>query len=155
MALKILHYRNYITMIEKSRNSKMFRQAYILENDKGKDILKNGELSCAYYVSSILKIFDLISCLHSTVDGLVKDLKKSGWQETKKLEPGNILIWQEKKFKNGSHKHIGFYINQSKAISHDSSKKMPAVHHYTFGQADNQPKRKIVEILTHNFINKS
>lgn len=152
--LKILTYQNYLHIIKASRGSQMFRRLYVLENNKKKDILKNGELSCAYYLSSILKIFDLISQSHATVKSTIKDMRKSGWRPTKKLKPGNVLIWQEKKFPDGIiHQHLGFYLGQDKAISHRLEKKMPIVHHFTYGRTKiGQPKRKIILILTHSII---
>ena len=132
----------------------MFRRLYVLENNKKKDILKNGEFSCAYYVSSILKIFDLISQPHATVKSTIEDMRKSGWQPTKKLKPGNVLVWQKKKFPDGTiHQHLGFYLSQDKAISHQHEKKMPIIHHFTYGQTKiGQPKRKLIQILTHPII---
>ena len=154
LKLKILTYQNYLQMIKASQGSRMFLRLYVLENNKKKDILKNGELSCAYYLSSILKIFDLISELHTTVKSTIEDMRKSGWQPTKKLKSGNVLIWQEKKFPDGTiHQHLGFYLEQNKAISHRPEKKMPIIHHFTYGQTKTgQPKRKIIQILTHKII---
>ena len=133
----------------------MFRSIFVLAGGKEKDILKNGELSCAFYVSCILKLFDLISRLHATVDGAVKDMIDNGWTETKKMKPGDVLVWEKKKFKDGElHRHLGFYLGDKKAISHRDNKRIPIIHHYTYGQTkDGQPKRKIVKILTHKTIN--
>ncbi|MBL7155260.1 MAG: hypothetical protein ISS88_02025 [Candidatus Portnoybacteria bacterium] len=152
--LKILTYQNYLQIIKASQGSQMFQRLYVLENNKKKDIFKNGQLSCAYYLSSILKIFDLISQPHATVKSTINDMRQSGWQPTKKLKPGNVLVWEEKKFSDGTiHQHLGFYLGQDKAISHRLEKKMPVVHHFTYGQTeDNQPKRKIIQILTHKII---
>lgn len=152
--VKILTYQNYLQMIKDSQGSQMFQRLYVLEDNKKKDILKNGELSCAYYVSSILKIFGLISQPHVTVKSTIEDIFKSDWRPTKKLKPGNVLIWQEKKFTDGTiHQHLGFYLGQDKAISHRLEKKVPIVHHFTYGQTKTgQPKRKIIKILTHRLI---
>ena len=141
-------------MIKNSQGSPMFRRLYVLENNQKSDILKNGELSCAYYVSSILKIFDLISQPHATVRSALGDMLKNGWRPTKNLKPGSILVWQEKKFSSGIiHKHLGFYLDQKKAISNDYKKGAPAIHHFTYGQTKTgRPKRKIVQILTHPII---
>jgi hypothetical protein len=154
--IKILTYQNYLEMIKTSRGSKMFRRLYILDQGKKKDILKNGDLSCAFYVSSILKIFDLISAPHATVQGAIEDMLKNNWRETKALKPGNVLVWQEKKYDNGEyHSHLGFYLGKDKAISHNSWKKSPTVHHFTYGRTkEGKPKRKIITILTHPIIKK-
>jgi len=98
-------------MIKTSENSKMFRHIYVLNNGKKKDILKNGELSCAYYVSCILKIFNLIDSKispHSTVSGTIKNMMDNSWSATKKLTPGNILVWENK----SGHEHLGFLPRQ-------------------------------------------
>jgi len=141
--MKILTYQNYCQMIKGSQGSQMFRRLYVLENNQKKDILKNGQLACAYYVSSILKIFDLISQPHATVKSTVKDILKNSWRPTKKLKPGNVIVWRKKE----NHLHIGFYLGKNRAISHCYEMKTPIVHDYTYNK-----KRKIVKILTHKII---
>lgn len=146
---KILNYQNYLETIKASRGSKMFRRFYVLEDGKKKDILKNGKLSCARYVSSILKLFDLISETHATVNGAMKDMFRNSWKPTKKLIPGNVLVWEEKTTSSGEvHSHIGFYLGDNKAISHRNEKCLPVIHHYTYGR----DKRRIVKILTHRLM---
>lgn len=151
---KILTYQNYLSVIKNSQNSKIFRNFYVLNNNKKRDILKNGQFSCARYVSSILKLFDLISETHTTVDGSIKDMLNNNWRPTKKLIPGNVLLWEEKIQVNGKvHQHLGFYLNKDKAISNSSKKGVPVIRHLTYGMTkDGQPKRKIIEIFTHQII---
>lgn len=148
---KILTYQNYLSVIKNSQGSKMFRNFYVLDDNKKKDILKNGQFSCARYVSSILKLFDLIPETHATVDGTIKDMFKNNWKTTNKLIPGNVLLWEEQIQSNGKdHQHLGFYLSKDKAISHRHEKKAPMIHHYTYNK-----KRKIVQILTHKIINEN
>lgn len=151
---KILDYQNYLKTIKTSEGSKMFRNFYVLNDGKKRDILENGKLSCARYVSSILKLFDLISETHATVNGTTKDMLKNEWKPTKKLIPGNILIWEEKEGCDGAlHQHLGFYLGTNKAISHRDEKCLPVIHHYTYGKnKKGEPKRKIIQILTHKII---
>ncbi len=132
----------------------MFRRLYVLDNGRKKDILKNGQLSCAVYVSSILKLFNLISKLHTTVKSTLDDMRKNGWRPTKKLQAGNVLLWEEKKQADGEfHQHLGFYLGQNRAISNRDEKRAPTVHHFTYGRdKNNRPKRKIVQIFTHRII---
>ncbi|MBU2472720.1 hypothetical protein KKE74_01680 [Patescibacteria group bacterium] len=145
---KILTYQNYLSVIKNSQNSKIFRNFYVLNNNKKRDILKNGQFSCARYVSSILKLFDLISETHATVDGTIKDMLKNKWKITKKLVPGNVLVWGKwVTFSGEIHSHFGFYLGKNKAISHRDEKRIPIIHHYTYNQ-----KRKIIKILTHKII---
>ena len=145
---KILTYQNYLSMIKDCKGSKMFRRFYVLNNNKKRDILKNGQLSCARYVSSILKLFDLISETHATVNGTIKDMLNNNWKTTKKLVPGNILLWEEQIQSNGkAHQHIGFYLGKDKAISNSSKKGVPVIRHLTY-----RNKRKVIKIFTHQII---
>jgi len=142
---KFLKQQNYLAMIKGSQQSKMFCHLYIEENNKKRDILKNGRLSCAYYVSCILKIFDFISTPHATVSGTLKDMAENNWKETKKLKPGNVLVWEEKISSGGGvHIHIGFYLGNNKAISASDIKCDIIIHHHTYKNT-----RKIIQILTY------
>jgi hypothetical protein len=133
---------SYLAAIKNSVNTHLYRNFYAKVNNKKEDIVKNGELSCAYFVSSILVIFDLIKGIHLTVDGTEKDLKRSGWKRIKKPEIGCVLIWVAKKYKDGgTHRHMGFYMGKDKAISNDHEKGSPRVHHFTYAG-----KRKIEAI---------
>ena len=49
----------YIVVIKNSVGSNIFRNSYAKVNGKKKDILKNGKVSCAFFVSSILALFPL------------------------------------------------------------------------------------------------
>ncbi len=138
-------------MIKNSPKTRMFRNLFVI-NEKGKklDALKNGDVACAFFVSGVLKIFSLITYPHATVDSTVRDMLENGWRRTKKLELGNVLLWE--KNKNGR-RHLGFYIGNKKAISNSGKKGFPVIHHFTYGKnKDNQPKRKIEGIFTHSDI---
>lgn len=152
--MKLLTYKNYLEVIKKSEKSEMFRSLWVKDQGEEKDILKDGQIACAYYVSSILKIFDLISNPHATVSGTVRDMINSGWRETNELKIGNVLVWEEKEFENGErHTHIGFYLGDDKAISNSDELGVPKIHHYTEGKTEkDEPKRKIEKIITYPFI---
>lgn len=126
-------FETYIASIKNSVGSKMFRQIYAKINSKKIDITENGNLSCAYYVSSLLLIFKLVSEVHATVSGTVRDLKESGWIEITKPKIGSILVWSKKDFGKGDlHSHIGFYIGKDEAISNSYKKGIIEKHHYTY-----------------------
>ena len=126
----ILKKDNYLALIKNSVSSTAWRDAYGLINKKKKNLTQSGDLACAYFVSSILKIFNLIKNLHLTVDGVINDLKNSGWKKVtkNKIFPGNVIIWEEK----NDHRHIGFYLGQGQAVSNDSKIRKIKSHHYTF-----------------------
>lgn len=147
--VKLILYDSYIKVIENSIGSKLFRNLFAKVNGKKKDILKNGELSCAFYASSILYLFKLISNVHATVRGTVADLELSGWVKTDKPRKGAVLVWEAEKFNHKTHKHIGFYAGENKAISNNYKKGWPISHHWTFGTKNGQPVRKIEKILWH------
>mgnify|MGYP001599530607 CR=1 FL=1 len=147
--MKFLLKDSYLKTIENSVGSKLFRNLYFEIENKRTDILKNGVLSCAVFVSWILKNFDLIKEGHAMVNGTVKDLEKSGWYKIKKPEVGTVLVWKEEIYDDDSHKHIGFYIGNEMAISNSYKLKMPQKHHWTFGVKNGKPVRKVEEIWWH------
>ena len=134
---------SYLAVIKNSIGSNLFRSLYAKVNGKRTDITANGELSCAFYVSSILLLFKFIKEGHATVDSTVKDLKQSGWKKIKKPKIGSIIVWGKIDFGNNDfHKHIGFFIGNNKAVSNISELGYPDEHHFTF-----DGKRKIELIL--------
>ncbi len=143
----------YIAIIKNSVGSKIFRNSYAKVNGKKKDILRNGKLSCAFFVSSILALFPLFGLIkyppHGTVDGTIRDLEESGWEKIKNPKVGSILVWEKIDYGNKNfHKHIGFYIGGSKAISTSNVKHgKPTIHHWTYGIKGNQPIRKVEAIF--------
>jgi len=139
----------YLAVIKNSVGTKFFRNFYAKVNGKRTDVMKNGELSCAFFVSTILAFFKLIKEVHTTVDSTIKDLKISGWKITKRPKIGSIIIWEKQDFGNVDfHRHIGFYIGDNKAISNSSKFGYSAKHHWTF-----KNKRKIEMIFWNKKLN--
>lgn len=121
----------HLAVIKNSVGSKMFRNLYANVDGVKKDITENGNLSCAFFASSILLMSGLIKNIHATVIGTIKDLEQSGWIETQEPKEGAILVWAEKDFGEGrKHKHIGFYIGNNIAISNSSSSGFPTEHNF-------------------------
>lgn len=134
-----LMFDTYLTVIKNSIGSKLFRNFYAKVDGKKADIMRNGELSCAFYVSSVLSLFRFIKKAHGTVDATVKDLKESGWKEIRKPKVGSILVWEKINFgDHGVHRHIGFFIGQNKAVSNSDTLRCPVRHSWNFNG-----KRKI------------
>ncbi len=137
----------YLAMIKGSVGSKICQRLFIVQQGKVKDILYRGKLSCAFFVSLILKFFDLIKSAHATVAGLEEDLLKSGWYKINKPKVGSVLVWQKN---STGHRHIGFYIGGGWAVSNSTSKRVPRRHHFTFGREGKRPKRAIEAIYWHD-----
>jgi len=124
---------SYLRAIRNSIGTKLFRNFFALVDGKKKDILQSGDLSCAYFVSCVLKIFGLIKNPHLTVKRTIADMKQSGWRETKNLKVGCVLVWEKQRFNKDDHAHIGFYIGNNQAISNFYKKRTPMKHSFTFG----------------------
>lgn len=141
---------SYLHMVRQSIGSTMFRNLYAQINGESQDILKDGDLSCAYFVSTILHHFKLIASPHATVSGTVKDLEKSGWQKIEAPIVGAVVVW-EKASQAGDepHEHIGFVSGDSKAISNSYIERVPVEHDLTFGGT-----RKITAIYANDFLGK-
>lgn len=124
--VKLKFFDTYLKVIKNSLGTKMFRNIYAEVNGKYVDITNNGDLSCAFYVSSVLLMFKSIDSVHSTVVSTVFDMKKNGWTETKKPLDGDVVVWGKEK--NKKHKHIGFFLGDGKAISNSKDKRCPVEH---------------------------
>ena len=73
--MKIARYKTYLTMIENSVGSKMFRTLYMTDDHgKTKDVLRKGDISCAVYVSSILVLNKLLPEVKARVVGVEEEL---------------------------------------------------------------------------------
>ena len=122
MKVKPLVFYSYMAMIEDSVGSKMWRRNYALVNGKKTDVARNGELSCAYYVSTILATFRLIERHHLLMSSLVSDMERSGWKKVKIPKPGDVIVWgpKPKTDKDGvAHNHVGFYVGDKKAVTNN------------------------------------
>ncbi len=147
VSISPLFFDTYLQIIKQSPKTKIFRNFFATVNGKKKDVTKNGELSCAFFVSFILFHFKQIKSGHVTVDSTVKDLLKSGWKKIAKPLPGAVLIWEEKDFgPDGMHKHIGFYLGNNQAVSNSEKRGYPIRHHFTYNR-----KRKVKMILFKQF----
>ena len=140
---KLLLKKTYLGLIKNSIGTRMFRSFYA-RTDKGmEDLLNDGELSCAYFVSSILKLFDWIDKPHLTIDSTETELMKNGWKKIPidKIKEGSIIIWEEINIGGKYNRHIGFYIGNNKAVSASYKLKRVVSHDLTFGG-----KRKVESV---------
>ncbi len=127
MKIKPLVYHSYIAMIEDSVGSRMWQRNYALVDGKKTDVTNRGELSCAYYVSTILATFRLIENHHLLVSSLLADMNRSGWKEVKRPEVGDVILWGPKNNSSGGeeHNHVGFYMGGRKAIANNYVRSKP------------------------------
>lgn len=137
--MKLELFETYLTVINNATSSRMFRHFYAEIEGKKTDILENGEKSCAFFVTSILKIFNMINEIHTTVPNTMEALLEEGWIQVNvtDMKAGDVLVWDW----GGQHGHIGFYIGNNTAISNSSIKKSPKKHSW-----DYEGQRKIVTV---------
>lgn len=140
--MKLILKENYLSALNLSEGIKTFQHIYAEVGGEKKDIVEDGNLSCAEFVCFLLLPFKLITEMHATVTGTVKDLKNNGWYEITDLKSGAVLVW-EKDEKN-PHSHIGFYLGNDQAISNSSEKKESTIHHYKHND------REVSSILWHH-----
>ncbi|MDQ5958094.1 MAG: hypothetical protein QG665_442 [Patescibacteria group bacterium] len=152
--IKPLTLETVLTVIETSVGSKMFQSAFFLVGKDKKDILNKGDLSCAFFVSGVLAMFGLVDKVHATVSGTAKALETAGWQKTKKLVPGVVVVWDKPQDGSFDHQHIGFYLGDEVAISNNSKKGTPAKHHITFGKIGTPKYRPIIVMYKHKNLSK-
>lgn len=131
----------YIAFIRNAPGTKMFRNMYADVDGEKKDITDNGDLSCAFFVSSVLLIFGAVERVHATVVSTVADMERSGWREVEDLLPGDVVVWGEEKGNLNRHKHIGFFLGEGEAISNRKEKKHPLMHSLEM------PKRSVLRVL--------
>jgi hypothetical protein len=140
---KRLYFKTYLKMVRNSIGTSMFRNWYIQTEQHGEfDAMRDGEDSCAFYVSGVLKIFDKVQSIHGLVDSVAKDLQESGWQSVTEPIEGDVLIWEAQKFGDRMQHHIGFYVGNGKAISTSWKEKVVVEHEHNFGEQ----RRKIEQV---------
>lgn len=118
---------NYLAMINGSIGTHMFQHLYVKnQSNEVVDVMLAGELSCAYFVSSILKIFDMIDRPHATVATTIKIMEASGvWVQTDMPTEGDVVVWPENQ---EGHSHIGFASYDNRCVSNSWRLKQPVEH---------------------------
>ena len=139
-----------MAMVNKSVGTSMFQNLFILDKyNESKDIMKNGELSCARYVSSLLLLTspDLITRVRATVSGLEKDLRLKEWYVTGQPLIGSIAFWEPLR----GNRHVGFYIGGGRAISNSTSEGIPKNHSLHFEDEEGF-HRKVGKFYFHSIL---
>jgi hypothetical protein len=110
----------------------MFRHFYLQAHDESEfDAIEDGSNACAFFVSSVLTIFQKLKAVHGTVNATILDLEESGWQTLTELRPGDVIIW-EATAKNDGHQHIGIYVGDNQAVSTSTAQRKVAKHDIHF-----------------------
>ena len=154
----ILKKKSYLAMIRNAAKGRvyMFRNLYATVDGVETDILHDGQVSCAVFVSAILYLQNApielnggtrwISSTHATVVSTEKDMKQNGWVLIEELREGAVITWEPITYEDGAiHGHIGFYVGNNLAVSNMSNGAgVPSEHDATYGDT-----RKIAHIWWH------
>lgn len=139
--------KNLLFIAKSAIGTKMFRKLYFSIGGKKIDVLRDGDLSCAFFVSSLLKILGLIGEIHTTVSETEKDMVRHGWRTIKKPEPTAVIIYAPKISRSGeTHKHIGIYFGENKVISNRDFVRGPKIDKWNY--------RPVEKILWHKKLEK-
>ena len=139
--------KNFLQTIENAVGTYMFRNLWANVDGVDKDILEDGDLSCAQFVSGVLYLNGLIKERHATVEGTVRDIEGFGWKKIKEPKIGSILVWEAMEYPDGSkHGHIGFYVGDQKAISNSPKEKSPQYHRWTYARENESDYRRVSSI---------
>jgi hypothetical protein len=155
--MEILKKETYLKMIENSINARMFNSILIKEESGvSRDLLNDGEYSCALFVSSVLFLNNLIQKTRSTVNNLEKDLLEHPsfihLENGADIEPGDILFWESVTYEDDSaNRHVGFAVSNSEAISTSYMAKCVIKHPITKEIENSGEMRKVENIFRFTF----
>jgi hypothetical protein len=136
--VKILKKKSYLAMVRNAAQGevRMFRNLFALVDGEEKDILRDGQVSCAVFVSAILYLQNSgwISSPHATVPSTEKDMEQNGWIQIPDLREGAVVTWEPITYHDGAtHWHVGFYVGNDRAVSNASNDSgIPKEHHITY-----------------------
>lgn len=133
-----------LAMVQGSVGSRTWQHAYFVIGGKKKDLVVGGKVSCAFFVSSLLKLLNLIDSVHLTVASTLVDMESHSWKKVRTPKPGCVLLWKPWAQSGGMHTHLGFFIGNNQAISNDWVKRLPSKHHWTY-----RGKRRVLAIYCH------
>lgn len=150
---KFLAKETLMAMVKNAVGTNQYRNLFIQGPDgEIEDATQDGALSCAAFVSGVLATLGLIDRGHATVLSTVANLERAGWRKVELgniLETGDVLVWEDQYSEIGkSHKHIGFYVGNNRAISNSESGKTPVEHDWLY-----DGKRAIEQVWRFDFGN--
>lgn len=145
--LEILKYDTYLNIIKNSVGSRLFNSFIVRSKETGRveDILKDGEYSAAFFISSILTLMHVIEKPCTTVSSLERHINEDDrWFSVtlEEVEAGDVIFYEDMLLPDGSTTgHVGFAIDENEAISTDY--KLRLVNKHTL------KNRPIIKIYRH------
>lgn len=152
---KIDYRRTLLAVVRGSVGSRAFRHLYLRRSKSSVDILRGGELSCAYFVSTVLHGLGFLREVHATVDGTIRDLRASGWKKIRRPRVGAVVAWQPITYADrATHGHLGFVLDSRQAVSTSYRRRSPIVHHLTYGRRGSKTHRPVITMWWHSQLDK-
>jgi len=121
--LEVLKYDTYISIIKNSVGSRLFNSFIVRSKATGdtEDILKDGEYSASFFVSSVLSLVQAVDKPTTTESGLERKLDEDKhWFEVslEEVEAGDVLFYADTTLVDGSTEtHVGFALDDNQAVS--------------------------------------
>jgi hypothetical protein len=125
--------KNFLSSVDGLVGTKMFQHIYV-RDEKGSetDALGDGDLSCAYVVSSVLTLYKLIDGPHATVKTTIEKMREGEWRLTSEPVVGAIAYWPAVK----GNEHIGFVVGDDEIISNSSKERVPVRHNFKMSNGE-------------------
>lgn len=149
---EILRRETFIKMVENSVGTRLFNSIIAKRGEETIDILADGDLSCATFVSNILYLNHFLDNQRVVVGSLEKDLASSS--NFKEISPenylpetGDVILWGVIVGQDGvAHKHFGFALNNEEAVS-TTGISHSAIRHPLYKKPDTDIDRSIERIF--------
>lgn len=126
----ILVRESYLARVQGAVGTSMFRHLYASVGGRRRDILGDGDRSCALFVSTVLVGFHLVGAVHAAVASTIHDMERNGWTRIPRPRKGCVIVWNAVNEQGQAHHHIGFYTARGTAISNSSRTRVPTIHPY-------------------------
>lgn len=119
-----LRRRTLVYFVKNSVGSRAWAKSFILDSDnRVHDLYESGNLSCAYFISSVLKTCELWDgqCV-GNVNSLISKLPDNGWERIEEPRIGAIVIYGEVQLDRAwATRHVGFVVGEDEVVSNGSS----------------------------------
>jgi hypothetical protein len=150
---KFLRRRSLVYMAERAVVSKMWASNFVLMDDgRVHDLYEDGQLGCAYFVLTLLKVNELWNLPITGFAKKARDgLESQGWYQINEIKPGAVIVYQPEDFgREWSSMHIGIAVSDTESVSNDSNEEGIIYRHpHQVMGIKNRTNREIESIWWH------
>ncbi len=119
-----LRRRTLVYIANNSVGSKMWSKSFIFDSEgRVHDLYEDGNLSCAYHISTTLKMCELWKNeAVANVDSVVAKLPQNGWTEIEEPRVGAIVVYGKNQLHRAwATRHIGIIVGEDEVVSNGSN----------------------------------